>query len=424
MPVDLTLKAIYQFPYEGVTQEAAIFRHFADYKGERYLYINKDKSLKIIGIGVQSLIAHSTINPEGVEAAFHNQLTDAQVHGDRKLHLKLFGGFYFDEAESTDFNTFSRSHFVIPKIQIIIEEGASWIIFTDDALDRERICSELMSLPSVDIQHNALIHSEDLELETFKTNATEAIQKMQQGAFDKVVLSRKRQLTMTSPIEVEALIDVASRNHELSYTMVMESGHKTFISKTPEQLVAVMDGVIYTNAIAGTMPKTVSDAKALLQSDEKNLHEHHIVVQSIEQDLAPFSQNIIMKDDPEILENQFLYHLYTPIKAKLDNGSTLRVTRALHPTPALGGYPKSEAMAFLESSGEHRGLYGAPVGYVDAQGDGEFIVAIRSMVIEENRAILFAGCGIVEDSEVESEVYETEIKFKPMLQMLGVPQHE
>lgn len=424
MPVDLTLKAINQFPYEGVTQEAAIFRHFADYKGERYLYINKDKSLKIIGIGVQSLIAHSTIDPEGVEAAFHNQLTDAQVHGDRKLHLKLFGGFYFDEAESTDFNTFSRSHFVIPKIQIIIEEGASWIIFTDDALDRERICSELMSLPSVDIQHNPLIHSEDLELETFKTNATEAIQKMQQGAFDKVVLSRKRQLTMTSPIEVEALIDVASRNHELSYTMVMESGHKTFISKTPEQLVAVMDGVIYTNAIAGTMPKTVSDAKALLQSDEKNLHEHHIVVQSIEQDLAPFSQNIIMKDDPEILENQFLYHLYTPIKAKLDNGSTLRVTRALHPTPALGGYPKSEAMAFLESSGEHRGLYGAPVGYVDAQGDGEFIVAIRSMVIEENRAILFAGCGIVEDSEVESEVYETEIKFKPMLQMLGVPQHE
>lgn len=424
MPVDLTLKAIYQFPYEGVTQEAAIFRHFADYKGERYLYINKDKSLKIIGIGVQSLIAQSTINPEGVEAAFHNLLADAQVHGDRKLHLKLFGGFYFDEAESTDFDTFSRSHFVIPKIQIIMEEGASWIIFTDAALDRERICSELMSLPSVDIQHNALIHSEDIELETFKTNATEAIQKMQQGAFDKVVLSRKRQLTMTSPIEVEALIDVASRNHELSYTMVMESGHKTFISKTPEQLVAVMDGVIYTNAIAGTMPKTVSDAKALLQSDEKNLHEHHIVVQSIEQDLAPFSQNIIMKDEPEILENQFLYHLYTPIKAKLNNGSTLRVTRALHPTPALGGYPKSEAMAFLESSGEHRGLYGAPVGYVDAQGDGEFIVAIRSMIIEENRAILFAGCGIVEDSEVESEVYETEIKFKPMLQMLGVPQHE
>ena len=424
MPVDLTLKAIYQFPYEGVTQEAAIFRHFADYKGERYLYINKDKSLKIIGIGVQSLIAHSTIDPEGVEAAFHNQLTDAQVHGDRKLHLKLFGGFYFDEAESTDFDTFSRSHFVIPKIQIIIEEGASWIIFTDAALDRERICSELMSLPSVDIQHNAVIHSEDIELEKFKTNATEAIQQMQQGAFDKVVLSRKRQLTMTSPIEVEALIDVASRNRELSYTMVIESGHKTFISKTPEQLVAVMDGVIYTNAIAGTMPKTVSDAKALLQSDEKNLHEHHIVVQSIEQDLAPFSQNIIMKDDPEILENQFLYHLYTPIKAKLNNGSTLRVTRALHPTPALGGYPKSEAMAFLETSGEHRGLYGAPVGYVDAQGDGEFIVAIRSMIIEENRAILFAGCGIVEDSEVESEVYETEIKFKPMLQMLGVPQHE
>lgn len=424
MPVDLTLKAIYQYPYKGVTHEAAIFRHFAEYKGERFLYINKDKSLKIIGIGVQSLIEYSTIDPEGVEEAFHNQITDAQIHGDSKLHLKLFGGFYFDEAESPDFATFSKSHFIIPKIQIVIEEEGSWIIFTDHTLERERICGDLTSLPPLDIQHNTLLDSEDMELETFRMNATEAIQKMQQSAFDKVVLSRKRQLTMTSPIEVETLIDAASHNHELSYTMVMESGSKTFISKTPEQLVAVMDGVIYTNAIAGTMPKTVSDAKDLLQSDEKNLHEHRIVVQSIEQDLAPFSQNIIMKDYPEILENQFLYHLYTPIKAKLNNGSTLRVTRALHPTPALGGYPKTEAMAFLEKAGEHRGLYGAPVGYVDAQGDGEFIVAIRSMVIEDNRAILFAGCGIVEDSEVESEVYETEIKFKPMLQMLGVPHHE
>lgn len=348
MPVDLTLKAIYQYPYKGVTHEAAIFRHFAEYKGERFLYINKDKSLKIIGIGVQSLIEYSTIDPEGVEEAFRNQITDAQIHGDSKLHLKLFGGFYFDEAESPDFATFSKSHFVIPKIQIVIEEEGSWIIFTDHTLERERICGDLTSLPPLDIQHNTLLDSEDMELETFRMNATEAIQKMQQSAFDKVVLSRKRQLTMTSPIEVETLIDAASHNHELSYTMVMESGSKTFISKTPEQLVAVMDGVIYTNAIAGTMPKTVSDAKDLLQSDEKNLHEHRIVVQSIEQDLAPFSQNIIMKDYPEILENQFLYHLYTPIKAKLNNGSTLRVTRALHPTPALGGYPKTEAMAFLE----------------------------------------------------------------------------
>ncbi|UBH10358.1 isochorismate synthase [Macrococcus armenti] len=424
VPEDL-VRAIYQYPYEGCTNEVDIFNYFADYKGERYLYINKDKSLKIIGIGIQSLIKRDTIDPDGVEKVYQSFVHNSEVFGDDKLQLKLFGGFYFDEDDSEDFSTFHKSHFIIPKIQIIIEESASWIIFTNAPIDKERVIDALMHLTGESVASRAhALKCEDIDLDLFRHNAAHAIAQMKSGAFNKVVLSRKRRIEMDAEIQVEALIDKARLNHEASYLVVMESGSKTFISKTPEQLVMVNGAYLYTNAIAGTMSKSVDDAKAKLLADEKNLIEHKIVVDSIKDDLIPYVCDITMKDHPQILENQFLYHLYTPIKAKLKTGSTLRVTHAMHPTPALGGYPKVQATEYIMQAGECRGLYGAPIGYVDADGNGEFIVAIRSMVIERNEAVLFAGCGIVEDSEVESEVYETEVKFKPMLQMLGVTHNE
>lgn len=120
------------------------------------------------------------------------------------------------------------------------------------------------------------------------------------------------------------------------------------------------------------------------------------------------------------MTNRFVYHLYTPITAQLEKGNVLSISHALHPTPALGGFPKEAAATFIEQAEGDRGFYGAPMGYVTADGEGEFVVAIRSMLIKENIAVLFAGCGVVEDSVPEAEFDETETKFKPMLQLLGV----
>lgn len=93
----------------------------------------------------------------------------------------------------------------------------------------------------------------------------------------------------------------------------------------------------------------------------------------------------------------------------------------MHPTPALGGYPKEEALRYIEQKEfGTRGLYGSPVGFIDVYNDCEFIVAIRSMLVKQNQATLFAGCGIVKESNPDSEVAETAVKFLPMMNALGV----
>jgi menaquinone-specific isochorismate synthase len=122
-----------------------------------------------------------------------------------------------------------------------------------------------------------------------------------------------------------------------------------------------------------------------------------------------------------LMKMKYIQHLYTPVIGRNREGtSLLHLVDRLHPTPALGGLPKQAAIEKIREIEQlDRGLYAAPVGWMDHQGNGEFAVAIRSGLIQGNEASLFAGCGIVADSNADSEYKETSIKFRPMLTALG-----
>lgn len=192
----------------------------------------------------------------------------------------------------------------------------------------------------------------------------------------------------------------------------------------------VSDDVLSTKAVAGTIKRTHQEEidKANIDAflnDEKNLNEHRFVVESILNDIKPYVEQITFNEKPQILTNDHLYHLYTKIKGRLTKTSYIGLLDNLHPTPALGGYPKDEAISYIEQyEFGTRGLYGAPVGYIDMYDNCEFIVAIRSMLIKKNQATLFAGCGIVHNSDADSEVAETAVKFSPMMKALGVEKYE
>lgn len=161
--------------------------------------------------------------------------------------------------------------------------------------------------------------------------------------------------------------------------------------------------------------------KALL-SDQKNLSEHGFVVSMIRQVLEPFCNGLNVPDEPVLMRMRDIQHLYTPVTGTVkDKDTTLfQLVKALHPTPALGGIPRQpamEAIRLLEKM--DRGLYGAPIGWVDYRGSGEFCVGIRSGLLKEDRASLYAGCGVVKESEPEEEYKETSVKFTPMLRALG-----
>src|SRR5690606_16364033 len=133
--------------------------------------------------------------------------------------------------------------------------------------------------------------------------------------------------------------------------------------------------------------------------------------------LAPLCATVDAAPAPTLLKFANVQHLYTPVRARLRNGATvLELAASLHPTPAIGGHPTERALAFisrLEAAG--RGWYAGPVGWVDGRGQGEFAVALRSALVSGEDAWLYAGCGIMADSDPESEFDESCLKLRPML---------
>ncbi|ACA41737.1 menF, icsM, entC; menaquinone-specific isochorismate synthase [Lysinibacillus sphaericus C3-41] len=216
-----------------------------------------------------------------------------------------------------------------------------------------------------------------------------------------------------------------------SYLFGLEHEHLLFFGASPERLVKVEDGRAFSSCVAGSIKrgKTAEEDEAYGQSllhDPKNGGEHQYVVDMIADTFRKNCVDINLPESPRLLKIRDIQHLYTPIEGQLNKDATiLQLTKTLHPTPALGGVPRMEALAAIRKyEPMNRGLYAAPIGWLDAEGNGEFAVAIRSAALLHDKAYLYAGGGIVADSEPQSEYDETLVKFRPMLRALGGQLHE
>ncbi|MBX4144911.1 isochorismate synthase, partial [Ralstonia pickettii] len=194
-----------------------------------------------------------------------------------------------------------------------------------------------------------------------------------------------------------------------------------FVGATPERLARVAAGKVRTHALAGTTRRgaTPDDDRALgaaLMASAKERLEHALVVDAIRAALTPLSRALDVPAEPSLHRLPRLQHLSTPIRATLNADATLlQVIAALHPTPAVAGHPRDAALDHIRAhEGFDRGWYAAPVGWIDAHGNGDFIVALRSALVDGGACRLFAGCGIVADSEPVNEYQETELKLSGM----------
>lgn len=217
-----------------------------------------------------------------------------------------------------------------------------------------------------------------------------------------------------------------------TYFFVLESDEQTFIGATPERLLKASKKMFSTASIAGSVSRgtTQIEDESLgnyLLNDMKNKQEHKIVVDRIIKELEVMTGTTIQAQTPHLLKNRDIQHLYLPIKGERKKDYRfLTGIQQLHPTPALGGEPKELALMWLKEHEQlDRGLYGAPIGWVAIKEDvGEFAVGIRSAVFSGKRGYLYAGCGIVKDSQAEQERIETKIKFQPMLRGIGGERHD
>ncbi|MBL7565585.1 isochorismate synthase [Staphylococcus saccharolyticus] len=359
------------------------------------------------------------------------------IHPDSDYHhLRLCGGFQFSGHKSDDeWREYGLNHFILPKVLISSEGARTFITYTTERQDFDiEVFKDLITYlehTGVDTSRDSLgevTRMEDIYKDDWRDLVNEAIDTIDESK--KIVLARRRLIKFDKEINIPFILNQALNNEKNSYIFLLESNQSVFFSQTPEQLIKVEDGVLSTKAVAGTIKRTHNEKvdeeniKAFLK-DKKNLGEHRFVVESILSDIKPFVQDVEYNETPNILKNDHLYHLYTEIKANLNDESYIGLIDCLHPTPALGGYPKAEALEFIENKEfGTRGLYGSPVGFIDVYDDCEFIVAIRSMLIKDCQATLFAGCGIVKNSDPDSEVAETAVKFSPMMNALGVDNND
>jgi len=246
------------------------------------------------------------------------------------------------------------------------------------------------------------------------------------GRIDKVVLARRVLLEAPSDFDVVATLRRLARSAPESTVFAFVRDGTTFLGATPERLVHTSGRRFETVAIAGSVARGRDDAaddvlaRDLLAS-EKEREEHQVVVDGLRADLAPIVERLEVAPAPTVLRLRHVQHLATPITGSTrDETGLLALAGRLHPTPAVGGAPRDTALAMIdEHEGFDRGWYAGPIGWLGADGDGELMVALRCALVVGRSATLFAGCGIVADSEPAREWDESRLKLRTMIEALG-----
>ena len=245
------------------------------------------------------------------------------------------------------------------------------------------------------------------------------------GYLEKVVLARRVALRSPSVIDAARLLPRLAARFPGAYVFGVGHGSRVFLGATPELLVRRRGLRVASGSLAGSAPRGRNPrddrrlARALVES-KKDQVEHEIVIRAIREALSPHAARMSAPPAPRLLRLENVQHLYTPVTAVLaEPRGVLSLAGDLHPTPAVGGYPRPEALTLIRAlEGFDRGWYAGPVGWTDGAGDGEFAVAIRSALLRGRDAEVHVGAGIVGDSNPESELAETRTKLRAILDEL------
>lgn len=350
----------------------------------------------------------------------------------------LFGGFPFDPNNLKEkiWSEVESGYFILPSIlfkrigsktQVVLtirKEAATTRSLLKDFSYLDSLVSELLEGKEQEQSVNVLVSSEELAVPTFLHNVDDARKEIIHKAtsLKKVVLARQLAIHGSFQSITQILHRLAEQQPQ-TYLFLLASNQLAFIGATPERLIQGTKSHFMTAGIAGSAPRgsTMQEddeiGKELLK-DSKNTQEHGIVAQRLEDQLANIVAGDVAVSSRRLLKNRDIQHLAMTFSGERKQGvSLIDAVELIHPSPALGGEPQRLALQWIKDHEPFgRGLYGAPIGWVDPIEDvGEFAVGIRSGILTETEGILYAGCGIVADSDPEAERQETLLKFQPML---------
>jgi menaquinone-specific isochorismate synthase len=327
--------------------------------------------------------------------------------------LVAFGSFTFaDDAEG--------SVLVVPEVVVGRRDGVSWVTVIGTGITAP---PELVPAAAPQPPVGTTFTDGPVDGDAWQSLVAEAVRRIQADDLDKVVLARDLVATLDEPLDVRAPLARLAGGYPSCWTFHVDG----FFGSTPEMLVRLERGLVTSRVLAGTIRRTGDDTHDLalagsLARSSKDLEEHEYAVRSVADALAPHCTNMFVPETPFVLHLPNVMHLATDVTGVMKDGaSALTLAASLHPSAAVGGTPTLEAVRLIgEIERLDRGRYAGPVGWIDARGDGEWGIGLRSAQIEDDgRTVrLFAGCGIVADSVPADELAESSAKLIPVREAL------
>ena len=397
-------------------------------------WANRNQEFKMAGVGIALEISGQDV-PD-----LHSLFNELQSFLDpNHPDLRFYGGFQFNKDKPVEkgWEKFGAYRFIIPRFELHRSAQGTFLIsnhYYQANLPNqlETLIQELDQLQFdvtlSDWEERAILRRQDSpNREDWNRSILSALDDMAENKYEKVVLARKAILTFNDPVDPTAYLLRLRRMSEETFNFYFQTDDDhAFLGATPERLFKRKGRTIHTEAIAGTRPrgKTTYDderfAKALLSSD-KEIREHAIVVDVIANVLDKHCESVEVDEKVQITRLSHVQHLCKHFVGELDqNTSDADLINDLHPTPAMGGFPTDIALEAIDKFEPfNRGWYAAPIGFV-GYDHTEFVVAIRSALVEKEQVCLYSGAGIVKGSNPAEEWQEIEDKISKFLKALDL----
>ncbi len=328
--------------------------------------------------------------------------------------LVCFGTFAFADEPGD-------SLLVVPQVVVGRRGGTTWLTTIGPA---EAEAPALLPARHVAAPVDVKFADGALDGERWMGVVADAVARINAGGLEKVVLARDLIATADAPVDVRWPLHRLSETYPMCWTFHVDG----LFGASPEMLVRRERGLVTSRVLAGTIRRTGDDSAdlalaATLARSSKDLEEHEYAVRSVAESLEPHCSSMNVPEAPFVLHLPNVMHLATDVAGVVHDAATvssLELAASLHPSAAVGGTPTSVAIDLIgEIEGMDRGRYAGPVGWMDADGDGEWAIALRSAEVHGDTVRLFAGCGIVADSDPEAELAEAQAKFLPVRDALS-----
>lgn len=405
---------------------------------EETVYFRSNDPYEFEFLGLGSALRLSLLSERPFEEAANClSLVRVVAPADLRPFVRFFGGGAFDPRRQHDEScwlSFGTGTLILPRVLYIQgQQSAAFVVI--GTLDELSISLALLERvlvtntspkPSQNKQLTVLGRRESVEEGAWSTILGTAQAEMREGRLSKVVTARRVTYQLSEAPQLSDLIERLKDNTTDCTIFALRLGVKVFLGATPETLIRRLDKAVYTEALAGTcalsqVGSSAAMGKALLDSS-KDRHEHQLVVEAIDEVLRPLCVKLEVPQVPVVRPLRRMVHLHTVITGELNADVHIaRLVSHLHPTPAVGGVPREVALDFISAQEPvERGWYAAPFGWCTPEGDGHFVVALRSALISGDKAHLYAGAGVVRGSDARLEYEETELKMSSILSALGL----